>query len=92
LLSPVTIDNNCGYGIIVAREVSMGKKAKKAPPPVVRFAQIIGDHEALSRLGRAGAMRKKELAQKDREYKKSFLLAGAEEMAHQANEDICPLN
>lgn len=67
-------------------------KAKKAPPAIVRFAQIIGDRAALSRLGRAGAMRKKEIAEKDRERKERFMLAGAEEMAQEANENICPVN
>ena len=71
-------------------EVVMTKKPKKPPPAIVRFAQVIGDHEALSRLGRAGVMRRKELAVKDRERKMKVLLAGVQERLRQGNEDWCP--
>ena len=70
----------------------MARKAKKEPPPIVKFAQLIGDKGALSRLGRAGAMRKKEYAQKDKERKINWMLASAHEMAVQANEHICPID
>lgn len=68
------------------------RKAKKTPPPIVQFARTIGDRAALSRLGRAGAMRKKEFAAKDRKRKERLMLASASQMARQANEHICPID
>lgn len=74
------------------------KKPKRPPPPIVQFAIVVGDREACRRFGRAGAMRKKEIAAKDREKKEKKrlrrvkeMLFYAAEMARQANEHIAPL-
>lgn len=69
-----------------------GRKPKKVPPPIVKFAMIVGDRDKLSRLGKAGAARKKEIAARDREIRERMMLACAAEMAEQANEDICPID
>ena len=68
------------------------KKPKKAPPPIVRFAMVVQDYGALSRLGRAGAMKKKEIAAKDHERKVQAMLDSAEEIALEANEYLCPVH
>ncbi len=68
-------------------------------PPSVLTAQRLGDHNALSRLGRLGAMRKKEFAERDRK-EKEFLaelknfrrLVGSRQMRFEANEHVCPVN
>jgi hypothetical protein len=71
---------------------STSKKPKKAPPPIVRFAMVVQDYGALSRLGRAGAMKKKEIAAKDRARKIRFMISCAEEIAREANEYLCPVH
>ena len=70
----------------------MARKAKKEPPPIVKFAQKIGDHGALRRLGRAGAMRKKEIAQIRKNRKIRWFLDDCLQIAIQANEHICPVD
>ena len=61
-------------------------------PDSVRIAKLFGDKDALSRLGRHGAMVKKEIGQERKTRLLLYRLAGAEEMALQANENICPVN
>ena len=68
------------------------RKSKKDPPPIVQFAMLACDYAALSRLGRAGAMRKKEIREKDKKRKIASQLRECAELAHEANEDICPVN
>lgn len=80
---------------------------KKPPPPLVRFAMLIGDSGSLSRMGTAGTIRKEELKELDKKRKakeeersrakkldrKTFKrLAGSWSMARQANEHICPID
>jgi len=66
----------------------------RLPPRSVHRSIILNDRRNLSRLGRLGAQRKKELAlvravKKEREL--ALALISADEMALQAHEDICPL-
>lgn len=67
-------------------------KTKRTLPPIVQFARLAGDKAALSRLGRAGAMRKNELRVMDAERKLGNRLASARQMAFEANEHICPVD
>jgi hypothetical protein len=90
-MNEVDLHKKYRYGIIVGREGTMGKP-KKEPPPVVRFAIVLDDYGALSRLGRAGAKKRKEISAKDREKKVKFMLACAAQIAQEANEDLCPVD
>jgi hypothetical protein len=73
---------------------NLGRKAMKnrTKPPQVRFAILLGDKPALSRLGRQGALERRRRSLENKKRKTESLLEGAEEMMVQANEDICPLN
>jgi len=64
----------------------------RIPPPVVQFARLIGDKAALSRLGRAGAMKRNELRIMDAERKLGRRLDSARQIAFEANEHICPVD
>lgn len=73
--------------------------AKKPPPPNVRFAILTGDHGALSRMGRHGAMMKKVYKEEDLAWERARskrktqqMLREAEFMALQAHEHICPID
>ena len=66
-------------------------RTKKEPPLIVQYTILLGDKGALSRLGRAGAKRKKEIIEEEKKRKLQTMLRFAYEIAHEANEDICPL-
>lgn len=65
---------------------------KKKRTPMVLFAMLAGDRGALSRLGRYGAVKKKEIAAEDRERRMRRHLESAREISEQANEHIVPLD
>lgn len=65
---------------------------KRVVPRSVRSAQLDGDTELLSYLGRLGNKVKTRRARARRERALNTLLAGAREMALQAHEDICPVD
>ncbi len=64
-------------------------------PRSVLLAQLVGDRVALSRFGRLGATRRREIRQAEK-IKKEEMLAGqlreCEQIAHEAHEDICPVD
>lgn len=57
-------------------------------PPAVLEAMRADNHAFLSVLGKKGAEKRK----KEKEKRREQMLAELEERAHQANEDICPVD
>lgn len=69
-------------------------RTDKGVPRSVFRAYVLGDRGRLSRLGKYGAKKRKQLAQKRAEEKRKSLeldLACADSIAQEAHEDICPL-
>jgi len=61
-------------------------------PPAVVQAMHTGNIALLSVLGKKGAEKRKQIKKTEQLQTRSRMLAEMEERAHQANEDICPVD